>query len=630
MVSWSLSLLYSIMKKILTLLAILFSTLTISAQNDVSTWGYYMGNDLGNDANINCIGTQVAMDYVVMMKVPNDGLMQNAKITGINLPVHVASALSKVSVFVMDTDMATLLTEKTIDEKELKNLAFTTIMLDTPVTVDHDIYVGTKFKISNVSSTGEKRPVLFDQSQPNIDGGLWMYYNQQWNDLSQYGCYVMQIIAEDMNLSPAEAVFGSLKDHTNANANCTVNFPVLSNSKQEIKDFDYTISINGGDAEEHHATASIPAGYHKQGTLSINYKTPTEVGPYTIALSLKKINGVENIYADSISTSYFDNVDRSVTRNVVMEEYTGTDAGLALRGNVGIRHAEKAYKDRFIGIALHRFNDTDPMYLGSYDSKLTFSSAPRCYLDRQQELDPYYGDFGDDGTEYSPGKILNYVEERMNAWAPAAVSATASFNDKLTKVNVTAEIDALTEANYKVVYVVTVNNLYNNAWIQQNDYSKYEAEQWNAQFDSEFAKYFQNGEYGKTPLNIAFDNVAVASSYVTGSNRGGTAKMTANSKKEMTYTLNMPTSAKAALQEACQKSADQTYAIVMLVDEDGKIANACKVKVELPAGIESVTVDDTDSAIEGVYSLDGRRLNHQASGITIIRMKDGSSRKVFK
>lgn len=617
------------MKKILAILAVLFGTLTISAQNDVSTWGYYTGNDLGNDANINCIGTQVAMDYVVMMKVPYEGIMQNAKITGISLPVHVASALSKVSVFVMDTDMATVLEEKAVDTEQLQNLSFTTIMLDNAITVDRDLYVGTKFYIEKVSTTGEKRPVLFDQSQPNIDGGLLMYYNQQWNDLSQYGCYVMQIVAQDMNLSPAEAVFTTLKDHTMANTNCTVKVPVCSNSKQEIKDFDYTISINGGEVEEHHATASIPAGFNKQGTLSINYKTPEEVGPYTIALSLKKINGIDNVFADSVTTCKFDNVDRSVVRNVVMEEYTGTDAALALRGMVGMLHAEKAYKDRFIGISLHRYNDKDPMYLSSYDSNLTFSSAPRCYLDRQQELDPYYGDFGNDGMEYSPGKILNYVEERMAAWAPAAVSATASFNDKLTKVNVTAEVDALTQANYKVVYVITVDSLYNSAWIQQNDYSKYEPELWNAQYDTEFSKYFQGGEFGKTPLNVVYNNVAVASSYVTGSNRGGTAKMTANSQKEMVYTLNMPTSTREALYEACQKSADKTYAIVMLVDEEGKIANACKVKVELPTGIETVTTDSEVSVV-GIYGLDGRRLSHQPSGISILRMSDGSSRKIMK
>ena len=53
-------------------------------------------------------------------------------------------------------------------------------------------------------------------------------------------------------------------------------------------------------------------------------------------------------------------------RKVVVEELTGTACGWCPRGLVGMKMLRDLYGDRFIGVAVHQFNATDPMYTPDY------------------------------------------------------------------------------------------------------------------------------------------------------------------------------------------------------------------------------------------------------------------------
>lgn len=57
------------------------------------------------------------------------------------------------------------------------------------------------------------------------------------------------------------------------------------------------------------------------------------------------------------------------------------------------------YGDRFIGVAVHQFNATDPMYTPDYAdidwSDGGLKGAPCCMIDRNGEIiDPFYGSAG--------------------------------------------------------------------------------------------------------------------------------------------------------------------------------------------------------------------------------------------
>ena len=59
-------------------------------------------------------------------------------------------------------------------------------------------------------------------------------------------------------------------------------------------------------------------------------------------------------------------------------------------------------------------------------------------------------------------------------------------------------------------------------------------------------------------------------------------------------------------------------------------AAKCRVGNDNPeTGIKEIT-DSADSAITGYYSLDGRRLNAPAKGVTIVRYANGKTIKIQK
>jgi hypothetical protein len=63
------------------------------------------------------------------------------------------------------------------------------------------------------------------------------------------------------------------------------------------------------------------------------------------------------------------------------------------------------------------------------------------------------------------------------------------------------------------------------------------------------------------------------------------------------------------------------------VDRDKTIANAAKAKIQVadPTGIETV---DTDSEIEGFYTIDGKRLSAPAKGMNVVKMTNGVTKKI--
>jgi hypothetical protein len=74
---------------------------------------------------------------------------------------------------------------------------------------------------------------------------------------------------------------------------------------------------------------------------------------------------------------------------------------------------------------------------------------------------------------------------------------------------------------------------------------------------------------------------------------------------------------------------DQIYVIAVLIASDGSVANVAKVKVADydPTAISGIhTATATEAAR---YTLDGRQVSAAQRGLNIIRLSDGTVRKVI-
>ena len=93
----------------------------------------------------------------------------------------------------------------------------------------------------------------------------------------------------------------------------------------------------------------------------------------------------------------------------------------------------QTFGDRFIGIGIHQYNESDAMFNANYPY-LNFGGAPSCRIDRGPVIDPYYGSNED---------ICDDFRSEMNKPAMVSVSVTGLINEAMTEVEATATIEPL-------------------------------------------------------------------------------------------------------------------------------------------------------------------------------------------
>ena len=251
-----------------------------------------------------------------------------------------------------------------------------------------------------------------------------------------------------------------------------------------------------------------------------------------------------------------------------------------------------------------------------------WSGAPSFILDRSgAEMDPYYG---------SGDIILDDINARLKLPGLVDLSGTtAELSEDLKKVTVNASIDAVSAGTYELVYVLLCDSLAGSTFKQSNYYASYALSQVGA-YDEEdmIRKFVKGGEWGTSSPLVVYDDVAIASSYVSQVSKGGKVTLAKDEKQTASYTLTLPT--KAVLKNAVQNSW-KLSAAVLAVGSNGEVANAIRVKInniDEAAGIQNV-VANTEVKEVARYSLDGRRVSANTPGVQVVRLSDGTSYKEF-
>jgi hypothetical protein len=277
--------------------------------------------------------------------------------------------------------------------------------------------------------------------------------------------------------------------------------------KKQVQSFDYTIDVAGTKTTKHQVLPSpVPPGFGMSGSFEVEYQSPAEVGTYRVEVTLNKVNGVAVSEATHVSAT-MQNLSKAVARRTVVEEFTGTGCGWCPRGWVGMEKLKRDYPETFIGIAFHKYNTSDPMYVANYYSTqaLGISGAPGCNMNRRMEMDPYYGTYNGIWNDF----------EAFNAELPAVdVSLTATWNSDKTAVDIKTSVEPLTkDLGFTVAYVLTADNLSGttSAWKQANYYaSNYTKSQFPD--DPELAEFARGGSKGQSSVALTFNDVMIGSS----------------------------------------------------------------------------------------------------------------------
>lgn len=454
-----------------------------------------------------------------------------------------------------------------------------------------------------------------------VEGPFYIYANipaskggngEDWYQINSggYGLSIQLIVEGDFAPNAVRPLdFGEFTVVKGKSKNVAVS---LWNIGSKLTSIDYTIALDGKAGAEQHLDFGKDFGLGGTHTVEIPFAADSKIGTSTVTLTITKVNGAENACAIKTATGTLYTVEREFVKRFVVEEGTGTDCGYCPRGHVAMHNMHNLYGDQFIGIALHQRSSTDPMYNVSYD--LGFTSFPQCMVNRSNNFwDPY---------EQMPTVLKASLDEI----ALTDVTVTGTFAEEDTKVNATASVESLVAGDYNLAFMLTADGLTGktNSWKQQNYFCKGHAgnpykSKSSMPEDIQFL-WDKGSSYVET-----YNDVLISSSYVNNNNKATLPTLVANGTVNSEYSLKMPT--KVALKKALKL--DQIYVVAVLLDKKtGAIVNAGRARVTGSTGIEDVTTG-SEATVVARYNVNGVQIAAPVKGINIVKMSDGTTRKVL-
>lgn len=452
-----------------------------------------------------------------------------------------------------------------------------------------------------------------------VEGPFYIYANipaskggngEDWYQINSggYGLSIQLIVEGDFAPNAVRPLdFGEFTVVKGKSKNVAVS---LWNIGSKLTSIDYTIALDGKAGAEQHLDFGKDFGLGGTHSVEIPFAAASELGASTVTLTITKVNGEENACVKNSATGTLYTVEREFVKRSVVEQFTGTGCGNCPSGHVAMHNMHNLYGDQFIGIALHQFNASDPMYNASYD--LGFTGAPQCMVNRSSGvLAPY---------EQMPEVLKASLDEI----ALTDVTVTGTFAEEDTKVNATASVESLVAGDYNIAFMLTADGLTGTtkSWKQSNYFCK-GGGRYNSQAsmpdDLKFL-WDMGSSYVET-----YNDVLIASSYVSSNNKATLPTLVANGTVSSEYTMKMPT--KVALKKALKLN--QIYVVALLLDKKtGAIVNAGRARVTGSTGIENVN-NSSEATVVARYNVNGVQIAAPVKGINIVKMSDGTTRKVL-
>ncbi len=388
----------------------------------------------------------------------------------------------------------------------------------------------------------------------------------------------------------------------------------LKNYGSKLTSIDYIIELEGKKSAEHHLDFGKDFGVGGTHTVEIPFTAASKIGKESVHLSITKVNGEKNASPEITTAGTLYTVEREFVKRSVVEEFTGTGCGFCPRGHVAMHNMRELYGNQFIGIALHQYSSSDPMYNNSYS--LGFKGAPNSMVNRATSaIDPYY---------YMPDALKSSLKEMPLV----DLTVEGAFTQDTALVYAKASVESLVSGDYEIAYMLVADNLSGTtaSWKQSNYFSKTYGAYSSKKSLPEDLQFLWDEPYDYA---ATYNDVLIASSYVSRKNKATLPSLVANGTVNSYYTLTMPT--KKSLKETIRKCGNEVYVIAMVLDKKtGVILNANKAKVADfgTTGIESVN-NNTEATVVARYTVNGVQVSAPVKGVNILKMSDGTTRKVL-
>lgn len=292
----------------------------------------------------------------------------------------------------------------TIDTEEA--MALQTIYLDEPYTpkTNYDLYVAVELTVTDATDC----PYVTDgiTNHGYVDGGYISqhtdnaFYWMQKTTTDGFVCVGIELSGENVPANMMSVSALDCKTFVNQNEEFPLNITLTNNGINKVSSIEYEYTI--GKHEAVSGTLDLPEAleYHKSFSFPVELEyeiaAPDAVD---ISFSVTKVNGYDNTDANMTNQTstiiYPEGIH--ISRNVVIEEFTGTWCGYCPDGITTMETIRKTYAGgEFIPVAVHCGDNNpmggyfDPMVAASYqtiDNKYG-GSYPGAIINRTDKCDP--------------------------------------------------------------------------------------------------------------------------------------------------------------------------------------------------------------------------------------------------
>lgn len=339
-----------------------------------------------------------------------------------------------------------------------------------------------------------------------------------------------------------------------------------------------------------------------------------EINPFAIRVQLDD-------KFDTISYSVKDLAFQPVKR-VIVEEMTGQDCGNCPRGHLAWENLERIYGDKVIMAGYHVYTgDSYESGMSSYVSQfLGLASAPSAKIQRGETIgSPTYASINEGKTSYSFTSPLgdcwfDLVQKEFDTDADADLGVTAYFDETAQKVRATATAKFamnMQKQNIGLFLIITEDGL---PGYQHNYHYNDEAEG--------LGEWGKGGTLGKEYVVYTHNDVVRAQ---VGSYFGSTGYIPSTITSDKEYKAGIEFN-KPAVNEIYNSNV-----ICMMIDANtGAVINVAKAKItDFASGIDGVNAADGNATETARYNAAGQIVTAPVKGLNIIRMSDGTIRKVI-
>lgn len=411
----------------------------------------------------------------------------------------------------------------------------------------------------------------------------------------QFKSNAVNIIAEDDHL------------YTIKDSEQTMNVKLRNSGKTPVNRVDYIVETEDKQVNKGFADVSIQS---MTGLSVISIPVPVETEPaiYNRTIRITEVNGQSNESDENETEIQQYNLSKKSQFVPLFEEFTGTWCGYCVRGIVAMNRAEEQYGNKAVLIAVH---EGDPMKTDDYIPVISaYSPAyPSGVINRSTY------------TGIGLSTVVDYINNTIDKITPASIEANASWaNEEQTAIRIDTQttFQLNITGNYAIAYILIADGLTGTdvTWAQSNFYS--------GETSSEPDLQYWCNQPSRVS-DVIYDHVAVAA-WEPMYGVAGTVD------KDITAGISQTNSFWADISNntIIQDKSKLKVATLLLNSDTGEFINAALTTIHAydPTGIEDNYISSPQ--IIDRFGVDGQKRSSLHRGINIIRMSDGTTKKIFK